>query len=414
MEYDNNDLDKVFLSSEIIPDASNIFKPNIYNVESAISDSIIVLDTNVLLIPYGAGARSLSEIVEVYKKIKDRLIIPAQVAREFSKNRQTKLSELHQGLSDKVSQIVKPQKLKYPILEELHEFKELNDCLESIAEEKNKATELTSSVKESIKKWVTEDPVTKAYSDVFKEIEVYELKYDKNELYEELLRRYELNIPPGYKDSQKDDNGIGDYLIWKIIIELGKEKNKDVIFVTGEEKSDWQQRSGGQGLFPRYELQSEFKAKTNGKNFYLIPLSKLLELQEAETSSVEEIKNEEDKHKSVLIVRVECPECLVENDYEIGDYFGATAHPYCYYCDVRFNLHNTKDGIITRKMSYNLSDKKKIIEEVVCPMCGTGNHKELGMSKNATSWCVCDDCEYRFPIHRRKDGSVFVSTAPQE
>jgi hypothetical protein len=66
--------------------------------------------------------------------------------------------------------------------------------------------------------------------------------------------RYANEIPPGYQDSAKPDNGIGDLLIWFQIIEVGKSLNKNVIFVTGETKSDWCVRANKQGIFTRYEL----------------------------------------------------------------------------------------------------------------------------------------------------------------
>ena len=43
-------------------------------------------------------------------------------------------------------------------------------------------------------------------------------------------------MPPGYKDGRKEDEGIGDFLIWKSLLKFGEEKKLDLAFVTGEEK----------------------------------------------------------------------------------------------------------------------------------------------------------------------------------
>ena len=48
---------------------------------------------------------------------------------------------------------------------------------------------------------------------------------DRDEVLEEMTRRYKQAIPPGYKDASKPDGGIGDFLIWKTILNLGEKNN---------------------------------------------------------------------------------------------------------------------------------------------------------------------------------------------
>ena len=117
-------LDQVFLIEEILPEATGFFEEEPQGLELAIGDADIVLDTNVLLIPFGAGAASLIEIAKVYSEIKgrNRLYVPAQVAREFVKNRPNKLAQLYQGISDKISKLAVPDSLSYPILESVEHF----------------------------------------------------------------------------------------------------------------------------------------------------------------------------------------------------------------------------------------------------------------------------------------------------
>jgi hypothetical protein len=68
----------------------------------------------------------LKEIRATYEKLvtERRLTIPGQVAREFAKNRATKIGELYKQLSDKrnVSQL---QKGQYPLLESLTEYQDV-------------------------------------------------------------------------------------------------------------------------------------------------------------------------------------------------------------------------------------------------------------------------------------------------
>jgi PIN like domain len=101
-------IERVFLANDVLPDAAVALVDRIDSIEDAIKTADIVLDTNVLLLPYGAGASSLKEIITVFKGLKEkgRLFLPAQVAREFVKNRPNKLSELQQGIADKIGRYV--------------------------------------------------------------------------------------------------------------------------------------------------------------------------------------------------------------------------------------------------------------------------------------------------------------------
>ena len=62
----------------------------------------------------------------------------------------------------------------------------------------------------------------------------------------EKSRRYRDKVPPGYKDASKDDGGIGDFLIWKTLLQLGSKEKKDFVFVTGEQKPDWFNQASGE------------------------------------------------------------------------------------------------------------------------------------------------------------------------
>jgi len=85
------------------PNIKDAFKVKIKPLDEIKNSCLIVLDTNVLLLPYTVGSKGLDEVNRIYKKLitESRLHIPGQVAREFLKNRPTKLTELYQQISNK-------------------------------------------------------------------------------------------------------------------------------------------------------------------------------------------------------------------------------------------------------------------------------------------------------------------------
>ncbi|MET0945051.1 MAG: PIN-like domain-containing protein, partial [Flavobacterium sp.] len=113
------DKDQIFLHQAIYPKASDIFNVDIKPIEEIIDNCIFVIDTNVLLLPYTTTSSGFEEIKKAFSKLisKNQLLIPAQVAREFAKNRPEKIKTLFQQLNVIKSKIHKPSIGQYPLLE---------------------------------------------------------------------------------------------------------------------------------------------------------------------------------------------------------------------------------------------------------------------------------------------------------
>jgi transposase-like protein len=208
--------------------------------------------------------------------------------------------------------------------------------------------------------------------------------------------------------------GIGDFLIWKTILEIGAKNKKHIIFVSADEKADWQHRSGGSGFLPRYELVDEFRRASTGKSFFILPLSKLLELLKVEEASVEEIKKEEVRIKVANTVTVDCPNCDSNLQWHLAEHVGASAAPFCPDCGENFHIHRTRDGVTIHRAyeraNRETESEETIIEKIACPKCKNEIESKLGTYHKATNWCRCVKCEYLFPIHRKSDGSIMIST----
>ena len=291
----------IFIKKSIYPEASSIFTFHPKPVEDIKEDCIIVIDTNALLVPYKIGKASLEQIQKIYSDLiqKSRLIIPGQVAREFAENRARRITELYQNLSRKKH--IKPlQKGSYPLLESIPEYQEIKRLEKEIDKQLNDYKEVINKVLDHIRGWTWNDPVSVIYGELFSENVILDVNDDLSKLKEEFHRRQLHEIPPGYKDSSKDDLGVGDVLIWFTILKIGEQFNKSVLFVSGDEKADWWYQSEGRPLYPRYELVDEFRRYSGEQSFHIIKFSDFLDLFGAEQKLVREVRQKERQYFSEI------------------------------------------------------------------------------------------------------------------
>ena len=258
-------------------------------------DVIVVLDTNTLLLPYSIKPDDLGALETVYRALADadRLCIPARVAREFIKNRDRLLADLLKALNDQKSRIQLPHERLSPLLEGVPGYQELIDSRKTLADVRSSYNQKLDTVIERLRSWRGDDPVTVLYQAVFSKGNIVELDAPRKELIAEWSRRRRDNIPPGYKDSAKEDTGIGDFLIWKTILQIGSQRKRGIAFVTGDEKADWFVRSGGEGIYPRPELVSEFRRSAGNVGLTLISLSNFLAEMKAGREFVDEVRSAE-------------------------------------------------------------------------------------------------------------------------
>lgn len=288
----------IFIKNEIFPEAEKIFSFSLSPLQEIKDVCIVVLDTNALLVPYNTGQKSLSEIKATYTNLikQKRLYIPGQVAREFASNRAEKLKDVYQKFNRKISQIKQFQVGKYPLLESLDEYKESVRIEKNIDELMASYNEILKKVLKKIRGWNWNDPVSLLYNEIFTKEVIYELDLSKENLTKDLKKRNGHNIPPGYKDANKMDQGIGDLIIWQTILKLGEKHKKHLIFASNEgRKGDWRYRIEKTALYPRYELVDEYRRCSAGKSFHILEFSDFLALYGAGDEIINEIKIEESK-----------------------------------------------------------------------------------------------------------------------
>lgn len=253
-------------------------------LEALWDESLVVLDTNVLLDLYRYSDSARIALLDVLRVLGDRLWIPHQVAKEYFDNRLGVISS--QG--DIYSGIIK----------------ELN-ATKSKFNVASKHPFVTDSIFEGY---------VSAFDDVVKELDekrkAHGARVSNDDIKQELSAlldgkvgsefaeqdfidivaagevRFREGIPPGFEDASKFPDAktkylqakkFGDLFLWKQILAHASATKVSVILVTGEKKKDWWLKQKDRDLVgPLPALVKEFKDVV-GKDFYLYSTERFLE-----------------------------------------------------------------------------------------------------------------------------------------
>jgi hypothetical protein len=236
---------------------------------------------------------SINEIEKVYLELQSqgRLFLSAHAVREFAANKSSKLADIHQGIFERKIKL-KPAP-EYPILFDLPEYKLLNKHAIEIKEHIDAYNSNLDAIAEKIKGWVWNDPVVQMYTKVFSQDMIVDHGLSEEAFAADFIRRNKFKIPPGYKDASKTENPQGDLSIWHTLLELGRRKKADIVFVSEDRKPDWWSRSSGSPFTPKYELIHEFQNETEGQNVYFLIFSEFLKAFEVSQDVIDDVRGEE-------------------------------------------------------------------------------------------------------------------------
>lgn len=236
------------------------------------TEGLIVVDNNILLNQYRYSKTTSDKVIEVLTKLKDRLWIPYQVGLEYHNNRldcfynswnasktiKEKVDETRKHLLDDIKN--KFNRNPFVVIEEFEDV--VNKSFRQI---EDKLKEWDKSVTD----FINEDPINKKIIKLFENrIGADFTKEEIEKIYKEGEKRYSEKVPPGYKDdtqekrSQGKRNVYGDLILWKQMMLKAKEEDKDVVFISDDEKEDWWFEWKGRKIYPRVELIREFRNET--------------------------------------------------------------------------------------------------------------------------------------------------------
>ena len=273
---------------------------------------VIILDTNILLYLYKCSFNASQNIVELFSKVKEKVVIPSRVYKEylvhkdeeqakidrkydsFTRDLKKQVNELKNKINGSISE---SRKYEFPNCDSLETgigtF--LNKIITAIStyenslssEKQNKSVQI-ANVEQILHYWSSQGKI-KSEPTI-----VQLMEYVKEGEF-----RFRYKMPPGYKDEEEKDKEAkkdskkdnfegrirkyGDLFVWKEIIDIGKEREgKVIVFLTNDIKEDWWvlkgEQSNKEAVCMREELRKEYIAITGSDKIEFMTLPRFYEL----------------------------------------------------------------------------------------------------------------------------------------
>ena len=255
------------------------FRPTQEEFTQLWNESIFAIDANVLLNLYRYSSATKDELEKALRAVENKVFITHQAAKEFLRNR-LKVTADHAGEYQKTIKSIESLSDAF-LKENKHPFL-LDDDLKEFEQYSKKLISTLKKQEESLFAKLTEDEILDFVEKLFAGKTGQPFNNETlSDIAKEGEERYNQDIPPGYKDSKKDNTGdtyrkYGDLIIWKQIIEHARLQNKSIIFITDDKKEDWWLEQSGRTIAPRPELIEEFYIQTKQK-FWMYKVDKFIQ-----------------------------------------------------------------------------------------------------------------------------------------
>jgi len=270
------------------------------DLEQSWGEAHFAFDASILLHLFRCPINQRQHLIEVFRKLENRLWLRFHGALEYHRNQKSVAEEQRTSI-DRVRQTLEkalrdfrnavgPQTQRHALLEtgpfvreveeSVERFRDQLDEVERAHVERYEEVPLLRELEAIFAERVGPPPATQAQLDKW----VSEAK-----------TRIANSIPPGYLDARKSRadgsaefsyGGLrysaeaGDYLVWNQTLEFAKERSiKKLVFVTNDRKSDWWWEESGKRLGPRPELVEEARRIASIEFLGLVSIERFLERQ---------------------------------------------------------------------------------------------------------------------------------------
>jgi|GEM_PF-6493627 len=255
-----------------------------------LSEAIITFDTSSLFNLYRYEESTANEILQLLEELKNRLWLTYIAGLEYHSQRATVLRQ-QLDIYGKVQK--KTETMKRGIAADFSDNEHFSIPVEIINDLVDGFETAIAQVLEESKRnhpsLLEKDHIRDRLVTIFEGRTGEPLSNEELELaYIEAKRRFDLKIPPGYRDAKNKEQQFklygnqaikseySDYLIWKEVLTLAASKGKPIILVSDDRKDDWCWKEGSVNLGARAELVTEMKRFAN-VDFLLLTSKSFLE-----------------------------------------------------------------------------------------------------------------------------------------
>lgn len=253
------------------------------DVDQALKSALVCVDANVLLNLYRYNAQTTDDLLAIFEKLGDRLVVPHQAIREFHRNRLAAIGNPDGAAQDVRGALQKNERSTIDALSRWAKQVALADTeLELLITDVNAVFGRVLDAVGKAEPDRVQANTAAAKDRVLKRLDVLlegkvlprPPEYEWTTLIEEGKRRVEEQRPPGYLDADKDDEypegPAGDFLVYWQACEEAKKRQLDLVIITGDEKEDWWWRHRSVVIGPRHEMTKEFFDFSGGHRLFLL------------------------------------------------------------------------------------------------------------------------------------------------
>lgn len=219
-------------------------------------EALFTYDANVLLNTYRYPESTQRDLLNVFERAAPRTFLTKQAVSEFLTNRATVINQqcaeytATKKLADQLSEKLSSDR-QHPFVDSefLLQFNEHLKTLNSDLEKKQ----------ESHATLLANDWILRKIDEIFAGCVISSTDEEVDSFRKKAVSRYEKKQPPGYCDTQKDDESkYGDAVLWLQVLKASQGLGRDLILVTDDTKEDWWYRVSGKTLGARPELLQEY------------------------------------------------------------------------------------------------------------------------------------------------------------
>lgn len=259
--------------------------PTDAELDEALRTATVVVDANVLLSLYRYNETTRDDLLNVLRRLGDRLWVPHQALREFWRNRLSVMSSRGAGREQILTALAKQQRATVDAIQQWAKVTAI------AAEQREALIERVSRLHEELVSTVSGHSPGTAGVSVSAQREPVLISLEKllqgrvgpepelgwwKAAVAEGRSRVERRQPPGYLDAEKSGGDLpegpaGDYLVWKQAIDEVARSGGDLLLVTGDEKDDWWWRFRSDFIGPRQELVTELAELCGAQLFMMRP-----------------------------------------------------------------------------------------------------------------------------------------------